>query len=272
MVFAERSKVVKMASDGLEVANLASRRAGEALKSILKGEVKTMMNPQGYIINIGSRSSLVSSLPACRATTSSGMTSPGGLRRCPVAPRSAAGAVVVSQQKHRLRKQDHWPAGKNKVRWKFLALPFVAALCIGLLLLIVSPRPLTFAGLAGGVRGDCLALCADPLIGLVDKPPVALLGAGLIYVTLLYGAVSNYHSTTEVLAEALPVVASKGLVVGVFCYLILSSRWTYYRLFCYEEMDHWVRSALDVFIPFSLLGIGVLPTVVDTLQLLFIGA
>ena len=119
----------------------------------------------------------------------------------------------------------------------------------------------------------CLALCADPLIGLVDKPPVALLGAGLIYTSRCFTAPSpNYHSTTEVLAEALPVVASKGLVVGVFCYLILSSRWTYYRLFCYEEMDHWVRSALDVFIPFSLLGIGLLPTVVDTLQLLFIGA
>jgi hypothetical protein len=164
------------------------------------------------------------------------------------------------------------PLAKHNVRLKFLAMPFVVALCIGLGLLVFSPRPMTIGGIARvACVAICLALCADPLIGLIDKPPVALLGAGLIYITLLYGAVSNYHSTTDALAEAIPVVASKGLVVGVFCYLILSSRWTYYQLFCYEEMDKWVRSALDVFIPFSLLGIGLLPTVVQTLQLLFLG-
>jgi hypothetical protein len=37
VVFAERSKVIKMASAELEVANLTSMRAGEALKAILKG-------------------------------------------------------------------------------------------------------------------------------------------------------------------------------------------------------------------------------------------
>ena len=233
-----------------------------------------MMNPQGYIINIG--------LSIIVGLVFAGVQSDDVIRN-DLPWWGFAGALLLQEallvqwlsrdKNTAFENRIIGPLAKNKVRWKFLALPFVAALCIGLLLLIVSPRPLTFAGLARvACVAICLALCADPLIGLVDKPPVALLGAGLIYVTLLYGAVSNYHSTTEVLAEALPVVASKGLVVGVFCYLILSSRWTYYRLFCYEEMDHWVRSALDVFIPFSLLGIGLLPTVVDTLQLLFIGA
>ena len=230
-----------------------------------------MMNPQGYIINIG--------LSIIVGLVFAGVQSDDVIRN-DLPWWGFAGALLL--------KKRCWCSGclatktppsktGSLARWQrtrcagFLALPFVAALCIGLLLLIVSPRPLTFAGLPGGVCGD--------LPGAMRRSAHRARGqtasrASWCRVDLRHAAcaVSNYHSTTEVLAEALPVVASKGLVVGVFCYLILSSRWTYYRLFCYEEMDHWVRSALDVFIPFSLLGIGLLPTVVDTLQLLFIGA
>ena len=79
-------------------------------------------------------------------------------------------------------------------------------------------------------------------------------------------------ATVAVLAHLRePNVAAEWLVIGVLAYLVLSCRWTYYRLFCYEEMEEWKRAAFDTFIPFLIMAIGALPDTIGFLELLFTG-
>ena len=109
------------------------------------------------------------------------------------------------------------------------------------------------------------------MIGLKGKGPVALLGAGLAYIVVLNAGFSGHERTAEWLSEYISQLAGEGIVVGVLTYLVLSSRWTYYRLFCFEEMNDWKRSVFDTFIPFTFMAIGAAAEFYDFLLLLYTG-
>jgi hypothetical protein len=157
-------------------------------------------------------------------------------------------------------------------RIAYLTVPFISIIVIGILLFLISNREISFiAGLRILSVSIILTLCADPLIGLKDKGPVAILGAGLAYLVVLNAGVSGHQRTADFLEIYLPGVAGNALVVGVLCYLVLSCRWTYYRLFCFEEMYEWKRSAIDTFIPFAIMAIGATVQLFAFFTLLFTG-
>jgi hypothetical protein len=157
-------------------------------------------------------------------------------------------------------------------RIAYLTVPFISIIVIGILLFLISNREISFiAGLRILSVSIILTLCADPLIGLKDKGPVAILGAGLAYLVVLNAGVSGHQRTADFLEMYLPSVAGNALVVGVLCYLVLSCRWTYYRLFCFEEMYEWKRSVIDTFIPFAIMAIGTTVQLFEFFSLLFTG-
>ena len=157
-------------------------------------------------------------------------------------------------------------------RIAYLTVPFISIIIIGSLLFLISNREISFiAGLRILSVSIILTLCADPLIGLKDKGPVAILGAGLAYLVVLNAGVSGHQRTADFLEIYLPGVAGNALVVGVLCYLVLSCRWTYYRLFCFEEMYEWKRSVIDTFIPFAIMAIGATVQLFEFFSLLFTG-
>lgn len=160
----------------------------------------------------------------------------------------------------------------NSSRAKFLLLPFGVLLLFGIVLFLLSDRPLDASG---GVRilavSMILVLCIDPLLGLIGKGPIALIGAGLAYVVVLNAGVSGHEHTAAWLSGYLPPIAGDGIVVGVLAYLVLSCRWTYYRLFCYEEMDEWSRAVADTLLPFTFLALGAMPETLAFLATLYVG-
>lgn len=157
-------------------------------------------------------------------------------------------------------------------RLAYLTVPLLSISLLGTILFLLSEREVSLiAGLRIISVSVILTLCADPLFGLKDKGPVAILGAGLAYLVVLNAGVSGHQRTADFLQNYMPEVAGSALVVGVLCYLVLSCRWTYYRLFCFEEMYEWKRSVIDTFIPFAFMAIGATVQMYDFFSLLFTG-
>jgi len=157
-------------------------------------------------------------------------------------------------------------------RRQFLFVPFLLCFVLGLVISLVSPRALDVSALLRILSVSIiLTLCIDPMMGLHDKGPTALVGAGLAYVLVLQAGVTGYPNAAEWLSNWLPNTASALISTGVLAYLVLSCRWTYYRLFCFEEMEDWHRAAIDTFIPFLIMFLGALPDFYSFLMLLFTG-
>ena len=157
-------------------------------------------------------------------------------------------------------------------RIAYLTIPFLGISILGIILFLFSDRGFSLIAVLRILSVSIiLTLCADPLIGLKDKGPVAILGAGLAYLVVLNAGVSGHQRTADFLQNHIPEVAGNALVVGVLCYLVLSCRWTYYRLFCFEEMYEWKRSVIDTFIPFAFMAIGATVQMYDFFSLLFTG-
>jgi hypothetical protein len=117
-----------------------------------------------------------------------------------------------------------------------------------------------------------LTLCLDPILGLSDKGPTQLIGAGLAYLFLLQQGISGYPNIADWLSERMPELASDLISTGVLTYLVLSCRWTYYKLFCFQEMEDWKKAAVDTLVPFLILFIGALPDTFRFITLLFTGS
>jgi len=157
-------------------------------------------------------------------------------------------------------------------RRQFLFVPFLFCFVLGLVISLVSPRALDVSALLRILSVSIiLTLCIDPMMGLHDKGPTALVGAGLAYVLVLQAGVTGYPNAAVWLSNWLPNTASALISTGVLAYLVLSCRWTYYRLFCFEEMEDWHRAAIDTFIPFLIMFLGALPDFYSFLMLLFTG-
>ena len=157
-------------------------------------------------------------------------------------------------------------------RIRYLLIPFMVCFGLGILISLLVPREIFGIGF---LRIICvsviLALCFDPLMGLKDKGPTAIVGAGLAYIFVLHTGVYGHANAADWLSQFIPEMASDLISTGVLCYMILSCRWTYYRLFCFEEMESWHRAAIDTFIPFTILFIGSIPSTYAFLSLIFTG-
>jgi len=160
----------------------------------------------------------------------------------------------------------------DEKRFRYLVIPFTCCLLLGVLISYIVPRDILGIGLLRIVSVSLiLTLCIDPLMGLKDKGPTAIVGAGLAYVLVLQAGVSGHANAAEWLSNFMPIMASELLSTSVLCYMILSCRWTYYRLFCFEEMEDWHRAAIDTFIPFMIMAVGAIPSTYAFFSLIFTG-
>jgi len=160
----------------------------------------------------------------------------------------------------------------TNTRIRYLLVPFSTLIIIGIIFYVLSIRDFTIVGILRIIGvSTILTLCIDPLFGLKGKGTVALLGAGLAYLVVFNAGLSGHENTANWLGQYIPQFAGESIVVGVLTYLVLSCRWTYYRLFCYEEMSDWRRSVIDTFIPFTIMALGAVLETVDFIQLLYTG-
>jgi hypothetical protein len=158
-------------------------------------------------------------------------------------------------------------------RYSMILMPVLLFIIVGFIIAHFATRALDFNLILRIIAvSSILALCLDPLIGLFDKGPVPLIGAGITYLIVLNASLTGYNTSAELLSYYIPEVASNGIVVFVLAYLLLSCRWTYYKLFCYEEMDDWKQSVIDTALPLVFLLIGISSKIVDLLNLLFTGS
>ena len=54
-------------------------------------------------------------------------------------------------------------------------------------------------------------------------------------------------------------------------YLLLSTRWTYYRLFCFNQMNDLWKAFADTGLPLVLVLLPYFPQFVDVLETIFLG-
>ena len=87
----------------------------------------------------------------------------------------------------------------------------------------------------------------DPLFGLVDKGVLAIFGATVVYIIILQAGFDGYGGITELIAPYMGSLGAISVASTVVTYLLLSTRWTYYRLFCFNQMnDLWKLFGIPV--------------------------
>ncbi len=169
----------------------------------------------------------------------------------------------------RLLQHDVTKARRNF----YLFVPFLVFSLMGLFVAIYSPRAIDIQVVVRIIAVSMIfTLCLDPILGLMDKGPTLLIGAGLAYLFLLQQGAFGYPNIADWLSQRMPSLASDLISTSVLTYLVLSCRWTYYKLFCFEEMEDWKKAAADTFVPFLILFMGALPDTFRFITLLFTGS
>jgi hypothetical protein len=111
----------------------------------------------------------------------------------------------------------------------------------------------------------------DPLFGLVDKGVLAIFGAAVVYIIILQAGFDGYDNMANSIA---PVVGDKfafSAATAVIAYLLLSARWTYYRLFCFNQSEDLLRVFADTGLPLLLVILPYAPTFFELLESIFLG-
>ena len=109
----------------------------------------------------------------------------------------------------------------------------------------------------------------DPLFGLVDKGVLAIFGAAVVYIIILQAGFDGYGQMADAITPS--------LVTGCYFRCIgghissLSTRWTYYRLFCFNQMNDLWKAFADTGLPLVLVLLPYFPQFVDVLETIFLG-
>lgn len=162
----------------------------------------------------------------------------------------------------------------RKNRNLVLFVPFATIMLIGLVVLGISERPY---GAMSILRVICVSLIItlglDPLLGLFDRGPFAVFGAAVVYFMVLEAGYNGHGLLALRLEGLLGMTSSVALASCVFCYLMLSARWTYYRLFCFGRyISDWKHSILDTGIPLIIIAAPGIPLFITMLLDAFAGA
>ena len=111
----------------------------------------------------------------------------------------------------------------------------------------------------------------DPLFGLVDKGVLAIFGATVVYIIILQAGFDGYGGITELIAPYMGSLGAISVASTVVTYLLLSTRWTYYRLFCFNQMNDLWKAFWDTGLPLVLVLTPYFPQFVKMLNLIFLG-
>ncbi len=150
--------------------------------------------------------------------------------------------------------------------------PVTILLVLGMIILIVSDRDIGAFSLA---RVACVAIIItlglDPLSGLVDREPVAMVGAVVIYAVVVHAGMSNYPDLAVSLKGYVGTFSAVTCSSLVLTYLLLSYRWTYYRLFCFEQASEWKFFLFDTALPLGFILSPNFKSVAELISMVFVG-
>jgi hypothetical protein len=160
----------------------------------------------------------------------------------------------------------------HKNRMTLLVTPIMVLLILGMLLAFLNNLATDSLTL---VRILCVSAIimfgVDPLFGLVDKGVLAIFGAAVVYIIILQAGFDGYDNMANSIA---PVVGDKfafSAATAVIAYLLLSARWTYYRLFCFNQSEDLLRVFADTGLPLLLVILPYAPTFFELLESIFLG-
>lgn len=181
--------------------------------------------------------------------------------------------VQITHRKENIEFQDRLFSGKvtRSKRTLVITLPFVISMLLGLTLMGMNQTgfelTLVVRILAVAV---ILTLGIDPIVGLFDRGPVAMFGAVVIYGIVVNAGLNNYPGLGAYLEGYLPLFPSVALSSMALAYLLLSIRWTYYRLFCLGYPD-WGTFFIRTGVPLAVILSPRFPDFYNSLGTLFLG-
>lgn len=150
--------------------------------------------------------------------------------------------------------------------------PVLLLLGTGLLLALVNNQvfdPPTIA------RIVCVSLIVmfgiDPLFGLVDRGVLAIFGASVVYIIILQAGFDGYEQMADSISPVIGDQVAISIASSVVTYLLLSARWTYYRLFCFNQVENLGKVFADTGLPLLLVLLPYFPEFVALLEAMFLG-
>ena len=125
------------------------------------------------------------------------------------------------------------------------------------------------------VRILCVSLIimfgVDPLFGLVDRGVLAIFGASVVYIIILQAGFDGYDNLVNSISPIIGDAFAFSVATSVVAYLLLSARWTYYRLFCFNQSEDFLKAFADTGLPLLLVTLPYVPTFIEMLEKIFLG-
>ena len=160
----------------------------------------------------------------------------------------------------------------HKNRMTLLITPIMVLLTLGMLLAFLNNLATDSLTL---VRILCVSAIimfgVDPLFGLVDKGVLAIFGAAVVYIIILQAGFDGYDNMANSIAPMVGDRFAFSAATAVIAYLLLSARWTYYRLFCFNQSEDLLRVFADTGLPLLLVILPYAPKFFRLLESIFLG-
>ena len=157
-------------------------------------------------------------------------------------------------------------------RFTMLFFPPALLVTLGLVIAIFSPVDID---VALTIRIICVSLIImfgiDPLYGLYDRGVLAVFGASVVYVLILQAGFGSSGEFPNLISPVIGMIPAISLTTTLVTYLLLSTRWTYYRLFCFNQMNNLGRVFMDTGLPLLFVLIPFLPKFFGILSFIYLG-
>lgn len=158
-------------------------------------------------------------------------------------------------------------------RLQMLFIPFMLILVIGFISLYLSERSFDLESVLRVVAVSVIfTLGVDPLFGLTDRDYLAVFGAAVVYLLIIGSAIRGYENLVGLFDIVFGDFLSFSFTNVTFCYLILSIRWTYYRLFCFNQIEEPTHIVLESLVPVLIILLPSLPDLFDVVRLIYSGS
>ena len=132
-----------------------------------------------------------------------------------------------------------------------------------------------FSDRATIIRVICVSLIImfgiDPLFGLVDRGVLAVFGAAVVYIIILQAGFDGYDNLVNAISPMIGDAFAFSVATSVVTYLLLSTRWTYYRLFCFNQSEDMMKAFADTGLPLLIVMLPHFPSFVGILEKMFLG-
>ena len=160
----------------------------------------------------------------------------------------------------------------NSNRVLMLLMPPVLLITVGFVLAFLSANEIDTTMV---IRIFCVALIInfgiDPLYGLYDRGILAVFGASVVYLLILQAGFNGSGEIPIIISPIVGMIPAISIASTIVIYLLLSTRWTYYRLFCFNQVDNLAKVFLDTGLPLLLVLIPYTPKFLNILSYIYLG-